>query len=46
MLLHDRLVEAVRLLVLGLLHVEHVAHIQFPGIVVVAEFHRFPDMYS
>lgn len=39
-LLDERLVEADRLLVLVLLHVEHVAHVQLPRVVLVAELDR------
>lgn len=40
MFLDDRLVEPGRLLVLVLLHEEHVGHIQLPDILVVTELDR------
>ena len=39
-LLDSRLVEADCLLILVLLHVQHVAHVQLPRVVLVAELHR------
>lgn len=41
--LHDGFVEADGLLVLVLLHEEHVGHVQLPGVMVVAHLHRLVE---
>ena len=41
-LFDDGLVKANGLLELGFLHEEYVGHVEFPHIMLITEFHRFP----
>lgn len=43
MLLDDGLIETNGLFVLVLLHEEHMSHVQFPRVVLIAELHRLAE---